>query len=105
MACPIGSSGCQLPHDVSVIEERHRRVLLQGRIYAVVAPDEADYSPFGDWFAASLCPRKGRVKYLKFAAKEELDRWELAPGDHIECRGCLHCADGREVVFDVTVIR
>jgi len=104
MTCPI----CTRRHisdDVCVVDSKGTRVILQGRINAIIAPNEANYSPFADYYTVSLYPRKGRVKYLKFETKEELDRWGLSREDHIRCQGCLHNADGREIVFDVSVMR
>jgi len=55
MSCPI-CSGSRLSDDVSVVEKRGKRVILQGKIYAVVGPDEAYYTPFADYFTVSLYP-------------------------------------------------
>jgi len=47
-------------------------------------------------------PRRGKVKYLKFKTRDEVNKSGLIAGEVIRCDGCLHEADGREVVFDVT---
>ena len=101
MSCPV-CTGSYLPDDVSVVEKHGRRVILQGVIYAIVSPDEAHYSPFSDYFTVSLYPRKGRVKYLKFRAKNELSKWGFFREARIRCEGCMHEADGKGLVFDVT---
>jgi len=103
MSCPV-CTGSYLPDDVSVVEKRGKRVILQGVIYAVVSPDEAHYSPFSDCFTVSLYPRKGRVKYLKFRTQGELKKWSLTTEKRIRCEGCLHEADGKEIVFDITKV-
>ena len=103
MSCPV-CSGLSLPEDVSVVEKQGKRVILQGNIYAIVSPDEAHYSPFSNYFTVSLYPRKGRVKYLKFRTKDELNQWGFVQETQIRCEGCLHVADGKEVVFDVAKV-
>ena len=69
MACPIGHD--PLAQDYTTIEPKHNKVMVQGRVYAVVSPDEAHYPPFSDYFTVSLYPSKGKVKYLKFRTKED----------------------------------
>src|SRR4030042_993993 len=104
MTCPICSVS-RLPNDVSMVEKRGKRVILQGEIHAIVAPGQAHYPPFANYFTVSLYPgkfRKGRVKYLKFKTQDEVDKWGFAAGRLIRCDGCLHETDGQEVVFDVT---
>jgi hypothetical protein len=105
MGCPV-CAGSDLPGDVSVVKKRGERIILQGVIYAVIGPTEAHYSPFSDYFTVSLYPRrrKDRVKYLKFKTQEELKKWGFARGKRIRCEGCLHEADGKEIVFDVTKV-
>lgn len=103
MSCPI-CTGSYLPDDVSVVEKRGKRVILQGVIHAIVSPDEAHYPPFSDYFTVSLYPHKGRVKYLKFRTQNELKKWGLIREKRIMCEGCLHEADGKEIVFDITKV-
>lgn len=103
MSCPI-CSGFSLSEDVSVVEKQGKRVILQGDIYAIVSPDEAHYPPFSNYFTVSLYPRKGRVKYLKFKTRDELNQWGFIRETRIRCEGCLHKADGKEVVFDVAKV-
>jgi len=100
MTCPI-CTGSKLPEDVSIVDKYGRRVLLQGKIYAIINPEDTHYPPFADYFTVSLYPRKGKVKCLKFSTKEELDKWELIPDTRIKCEGCLHKANGKEIVFDI----
>ncbi|MBI2303926.1 MAG: hypothetical protein HYU86_04160 [Chloroflexi bacterium] len=87
-----------------MVEKRGRRVILQGAIYAIVGPDDANYTPFSDYFTVSLYPRKGRVKYLKFKTQSELNKWGFIRETRIRCEGCLHETDGKEIVFDVTKV-
>lgn len=101
MGCTVCNGNKKLPDDVSTIDKQGIRKVFQGKIYAVVRPGEACYSPFANYCTVSLYPRKGRVKYLKFAKQKELDKWAFAPGARIRCEGCLHIADGYELVFDV----
>jgi len=103
MSCPICTGSC-LPDDVSVVEKLGKRSILKGVIYAIVGPDEAHYPPFSDYFTVSLYPRKGRVKYLKFRTQDELKKWGLIREKRIRCEGCLHEADGKEIVFDITKV-
>lgn len=104
MGCPV-CTGSYISDDVSVIEKRGRRVVLQGVIYAIVSPGEAHYPPFSDYFTVSLYPRRGRVKYLKFKTQDELKKWGFIQKERIRCEGCLHEADGREIVFDITKVQ
>ena len=90
--------------DFSAIEKQGRRVILQGVIYAIISPDEAHYPPFSDYFTVSLYPRKGRVRYIKFRTRDEVERWHFIPGERIRCEGCLHEVDGKELVFDLTKV-
>lgn len=103
MTCPI-CSGFSLPEDVSFVEKQGKRVILQGRIYAIVSPEDAHYPPFSDYFTATLYPRKGRTKYLKFKNQDELSMCGFVPGNQIRCEGCLHEADGKQIVFDVAQV-
>ena len=103
MSCPV-CCGSHIPDDVSLIEKRGRRVIIQGKVYAVVSPDEAHYPPFSDYYTVSLYPRKGRVKYLKFSTQQDRDRWGFRREQRIRCEGCMHEADGKEIVFDVAQV-
>ncbi|HEX74547.1 MAG TPA: ricin-type beta-trefoil lectin domain protein [Dehalococcoidia bacterium] len=106
MACPV-CSGERIPQDCSVIEKRGKRVIVQGRVYAIIDTEgltKANYSPFAKYLTVSLYPRKGRVKYLKFKTQQELDRWSFEKDNSFIVHGCLHVADGKELVFDVTQV-
>ena len=97
--CPI-CTGERLPRDASLAKQGTFTV-LRGRVNAVVHPEEASYTPFGNYCTVPLYPRKGRVKYLKFRTSHELDRWGMKRDDRIEAKGCLHDVDGKELIFDV----
>ena len=104
MACPI-CKGERIPQDCSVIDERGKREIVQGRVYAIISEDTlaiANYSPFATYLTVSLYPRKGRVKYLKFKTQAELNHWPFEEGKSFIVHGCLHIADGKELVFDIT---
>ena len=103
MGCPI-CSGSLLSDNFSVIERQGRRVIIQGEIHAIMSPDEAHVPPFSDFFTVSLYPSKGKVKYLKFRTRDEIERWGFIPNRHIRCEGCLHKVDEKEIVFDVTKV-
>lgn len=100
MSCPV-CAGSYLSDDVSVVEEQGKRVIIQGRVNAIYSPY---LTPFSDWFTVSLYPSKGRVKYLKFRTQNELDKWKFIRDTRIKCHGCLHEADGKAVVFDITKV-
>ena len=100
--CPI-CHGNYRTNDASVIEKRGNRVTLRGRINAVATPDDAHFPPFSDWFTVPLYP-KGRVKYLKFEGRAEQDKWGFERNQQVRCEGCLHIADGKELVFDITLV-
>jgi len=77
---------------------------LQGRIYAIINSEDAYYPPFSDYFTVTLYPRKGRVKYLKFESQDELSKCGFVQGNRVRCEGCLHEADGKQIVFDVAEV-
>jgi hypothetical protein len=101
--CPV-CAGSSLPEDVSAVEKQGKKVILKGLVHAVVSPDEAHSAPFFDYFTVPLYPRTGRVKYLKFRTRDELDKCGFIRDAGISCEGCLHEADGKEIVFDVTKV-
>jgi len=103
MGCPI-CSGSLLSDNFSVIERQGRRVIIQGEIHAIMSPDEVHVPPFSNFFTVSLYPSKGKVKYLKFRTRDEIERWGFIPNRHIRCEGCLHKVDEKEIVFDVTKV-
>jgi len=102
MSCPI-CTGSYLFDDFSKAEKRGKKVILQGDIYAIYAPDKHRCSPFSDYFTVSLRLRKCTV-HLKFRTQDELNKWGLIKGERIRCEGCLHEADGKEIVFDITKV-
>ncbi|MCH8062691.1 MAG: hypothetical protein IH861_09320 [Chloroflexi bacterium] len=106
MTCPV-CSDAYVSKDVSEIDSVGRRVILQGKINAVVAAEDANFSPFSDWYTVTVYPRRGKVKYLKFGTKEELDKWFFFREERIKLEGCLHHASNgveKELVFDVTSV-
>lgn len=106
MVCPVGNE--PLPEDCDVIEKKHTAVIIQGKVYAIVAPKEAYYPPYSNYYTVSLYPRKGSVKYLKFKTKKERDKWSFEVGAIYTIEGCLHLAGGKflgtELVFNVTKV-
>lgn len=96
MNCPVCNS-TYISDDASVVEKKGRRVILQGIIHAI----DVHIPPFSDYFTVSLYPRKGRVKYLKFASQNELKKYDFIKDKRIRCEGCLHEIDEKEVVFDI----
>ena len=106
MACPV-CKGERIPQDCSVIDERGKREIIQGRVYAIISEDKlasVNYSPFATCLTVSLYPRKGKVKYLKFKTQEELNHWSFEEGESFTVHGCSHIADGKELVFDITQV-
>ena len=106
MACPV-CSGERIPQDCSVVEKQGKRVIIQGRVYAII-PANYTYSPFRNYLTVVLYPRPWRsgdkVKYLKFKTQLELDHWPFEQDASFIIHGCLHIADGKELVFDVTQV-
>lgn len=102
MGCPI-CDGEQIPSDASLVEKQGKRVAVQGKVYAIIPPDYT-YSPFRNYATVSLYPRKGKVKYLKFKTRQELERWPFERDISFIVHGCLHVADGKELVFDITQV-
>ncbi len=102
MVCPI-CSGQRIPSDASVVEERGKRVAVQGKVYAIIPPNYT-YSPFKSYGTVSLYPRRGRVKYLKFKTQEELRSWPFEEKKSFIVHGCLHIADDKELVFDISKV-
>jgi hypothetical protein len=100
MSCPI-CCGDQIPDDASEIEMPGKRVILQGRVYAII-PAGYTYSPYKDYATVSLYPQKGKVKYLKFRTDDELKKWAFEKDVKFIVRGCMHIIDGKELVFDIT---
>jgi hypothetical protein len=106
MPCPVCKSG-EMPSDCSCMEVSGERVMVQGRVYAIIDEDKrgkAYYPPFADYLTVSLRPRKGRVKYLKFKTQEELRRWSFVEGKSFIAHGCLHIADSKELLFDISQV-
>jgi len=103
MVCPVGNE--PIPKDCDIIEKNHNVVILQGYVYEVIDPKDAYYPPYSDYLTVSLYPRKGRVKYLKFKTRKELDKWSFEMEEDYTVEGCLHLAGGKfltkELVFDV----
>ena len=87
MGCPICCGGL-VPTDASIVEEKGKRVAVQGKVYAIIRPNYT-YSPFKNYGTVSLYPRKGKVKYLKFKTKQELERWPLEERKSFIVYGCL----------------
>ena len=123
MACPV-CSGERIPQDCSVIEKQGKRVIIRGQVYAIIDDDKlarfnkeiknrtfeigerfkSTYRPFAEYRTVTLQPRKGKRKYLKFKTQEELNRWPFEEGERFIVQGCLHIADEKELVFDVTQV-
>jgi len=102
MGCPI-CCGDLVPSDASIVEEKGKRVAVQGKVYAII-PLNHTYSPFKNYGTVSLYPRKGKVRYLKFKTQQELERWPLEEKRSFIVYGCLHIVDGKELVFDITKV-
>ena len=105
MGCPIGQE--PLPPDCVEIEEKHRRVIVKGKLtYAPTDPQAAYSPPFSNWYTVVLYPSP--VTYLKFKTKEELDQWAFQVNKTYTIKGCLHMAGKknklRRVMFDITVL-
>lgn len=65
-------------------------------------PRDAHCPPYSNFFTVYLDMKKGSLKYLKIETKKELGVLGLTPQMRIRCEGCLHRADGKELVFNIT---
>ncbi|MEA1895183.1 MAG: hypothetical protein U9N36_08295 [Euryarchaeota archaeon] len=103
--CPI-CTGSDLSDDFNVIERHGTKVIIQGKIQAIVDADDPRYrySPFSDYSTVSLRPSKGKMKYLKFRTRNRLENWDFIEEERIRCEGCLHEMDGKEIAFDITKV-
>ena len=104
MSCPI-CCGDQIPGDASEIEMPGKRVILQGKVYAII-PAGYTYSPYKDYATVSLYPltrnAKWKVKYLKFKTDDELKKWAFKENVKFIVDGCMHIVDGKDLVFNIT---
>jgi hypothetical protein len=105
MACPIGVE--PLPSDVAEIEIGHKRVILQGEVYAVIQPDYT-YKPFANYATVSFYSSKAPVRYLKFKTLKEIENLNIKPKQKYRVYGCEHIAHSsrvpRYLVFDITKV-
>ena len=111
MSCPI-CAGLPLSEDVSMAEKKGTRMRVQGRVYSAPELDWNIDRPYGTTpmakhFTVTLRLRKGQHIHLKFATREELDRWQstINVGADVECEGCLHTVDNKRVLIDITEVR
>ena len=85
--------------DWSVIEGEPRKVKVKGRINAIFDDlTVATTSPLSDYYAVTLYPQRGRVYYLKFKTKEELERQAFTVDEKVIVEGILRCVDGKQIV-------
>lgn len=86
------------------MDEEGKRTVYQGRIVAIYDPVKYNVPPFGSksgYYTAVLQPSKGRRKYLKFPDEKSLSKTGLHAEDKVRVEGCMHQADGKELLFDV----
>lgn len=102
MACPI-CTGERIPSDASVVDKLGKRVILQGKVYAIIPPNYT-YFLYRNYATVSLYPRKGKVKHLKFGRQRELEIWLFETEENFIVEGCLHVVDNKELVFDITSV-
>ena len=88
------------------------RKRVQARVYSAPELDSNLDRPYGatpmaDYFTVTLRLRKGQHIHLKFATREELDRWQstINVGADVECEGCLHTVDNKRVLIDITAVK
>ena len=99
--CPI-CSGEMLPDDASIAGKGETDVVIQGRVNAISRPgDMGHFPPFSDFCTVPIYPRKGRVKYLKFRTRRDLERWNFVVNDKVQIEGCFHIVDDKQLIFDV----
>ena len=103
MGCPL-CLGDILPPDTNRVEKNGKRVLVQGKVYAII-PANYTYSPYANYATVSLYPRKGPVKYLKFKTNGELERWHFERDKSYVVDGCFHIVNGKELIFDISSVR
>ena len=80
----------------SVIEGKSRKVKVKGKIHAIFDDLDVTTSP-----AVTLYPRRGRVYYLKFNTKEELESQAFTVDETVVVEGTLRCVDGKQIVTNV----
>jgi hypothetical protein len=83
----------------SVIEGEPRKIKIKGKIHAIFDDlDVATVPPLPNYYTVTLYPRRGRVYYLKFKTKEELERQGFTADETIIIEGTLRCMDGKQIV-------
>lgn len=86
----------------SVIEGKPKEVKVKGKIHAIFDDlSAATISPLSDKYAVTLYPRKGRVYYLIFDTKEELERQAFTVDETVVIEGTLRLVDGKQIVTNV----
>ena len=99
--CPICARE-QLPRDASGASLTGERIVVAGRVNAIIRPEEAHYPPYADYCTVSVYTRRRPVVYLKFRTPYEMNRWPLERDQAVEAEGCLHVVDGKRLLFDVS---
>jgi hypothetical protein len=83
--------------DWSVIEGKPKEVKVKGKIHAIFDDlNVASVSPLSDKYAVSLYPRKGKVYYLIFDRKEDLESQAFTVDE-----GTLRLVDGKQFIINM----
>lgn len=88
--------------DWSIIAGEPRKVKVKGRIDTIFDDlTVANCTPLSNYYTVTLYPRKGKVFYLKFKTKEELERQTFTVDETVVVEGILRCVDGKQIVTNV----
>jgi hypothetical protein len=83
----------------SAIQGDPRKIKIKGKIHAIFDDlDVAHVPPLPNCYTVTLYPRRGRVYYLKFGTKEELERQRFSADETVIVEGILRCVDGKQIV-------
>jgi hypothetical protein len=88
--------------DWSVIEGKPKEVKVKGKIHAIFDDlNVASVSPLSDKYAVSLYPRKGKVYYLIFDRKEDLESQAFTVDETVIVEGTLRLVDGKQFIINM----
>jgi len=85
----------------SIIKGESGKVKLKGKILTIIDDlNLAHYPPLSDYYTVTL-RSGGKVYYLKFKRKEELERQAFTVDETVIVEGTLRCVDGKPIITNV----